>query len=194
MSSAFMRQTTLATRGARPMQLRQRRLAPLAFPPYFATALGLDNWVEVVLATVLALDVDLGSMFAFADIGAVDDQALLSALHLQDELADRSIGRRLEGVADTAVDGVDPADEIDVDFLRAKSRYQVRLVRMWPCSRKAEWGRVTCARPMLESPSRAVRTAFRRGVSVPSVPPRSFSESFGLKPRSAQSAAWQGTL
>ena len=45
-----------------------------------------------------------------AEVAGVDQQALLAALHLEDELGDRGVGDRFEGVADAAVDGVDAAD------------------------------------------------------------------------------------
>jgi hypothetical protein len=37
-----------------------------------------------------------------AEVGAVDQQALLAALHFEHELADRRVGDRFEGVPDPA--------------------------------------------------------------------------------------------
>src|SRR4051794_41047582 len=73
----------------------------------------------------------------------------------------------------------------------------VQTVRMWPWSRNWECGRVTAARAMLASPSRATRTARNLGCwarLVLFLPPNSRVVSFGLKPSPSQSLVWNGVL
>ena len=62
-----------------------------------------------------------GPMGAAADVGGVAEQALRPALHRQDELGDRGVGDDFEGGADAAVDGVDAADQVDLEAGRARS-------------------------------------------------------------------------
>src|SRR4051794_29901918 len=95
-----------------------RKLLPLPallLPP----ALRLHHGVELVALAVLALEGRLGAVLGLADVDAVDDQPLLAALHLEDELADRGVGHPFEGAADAALLGrVDAADQVDVDLGR----------------------------------------------------------------------------
>ena len=65
-----------------------------------AAALGFDDRLESVKPAILASEVRDRPMLAFADVGAIDDQALLPTLHFEDELRHGSIGHRFEGVAD----------------------------------------------------------------------------------------------
>ena len=68
-------------------------------------------------------------MGALAEVGAVDQQALLAALHFEDELGDRGVGDGFEGVADPPVlDRVDAADEGDVDLVVVQGGDQVGQV------------------------------------------------------------------
>lgn len=61
-------------------------------------------------------------MLTLAEIDAVDQEALLPALHFKDELRDRRVGNGFEGGADAAffrallMNGVDEADQGDVDL------------------------------------------------------------------------------
>lgn len=59
---------------------------------------------------------DPGTGSGPAEVGGVDEEALLAAGHDQFEFGDRGVGDRLEGVADAAADGVDVACEVDLDL------------------------------------------------------------------------------
>src|SRR6185437_12298095 len=64
---------------------------------------------------------------------------------------------------------------------------------MWPCSRKAERGRVTAAPAKFASPGLGLTTARSAGNSPRLVPPFSLIDSFGLKPSLAQLVAWKAS-
>src|SRR5260221_8958998 len=69
---------------------------------------------------------------------------------------------------------------------------RVQTVLMWDCSRNSEWGSWTEILAELASPALGRNTACRAGWAPRLVPPLRLSESAGLKPRLAQSAAWKG--
>ena len=80
-----------------------------------ATAV-LDERLEVEAGCVLATHRHVGPVGRLAEVAAVDQEALLAALHRQHELGHRGVGDRVEAGADAAVLGVDPADQVDVDL------------------------------------------------------------------------------
>src|SRR3954447_7783356 len=101
-------------------------------------ARGLDDGVEFVELAVLALESCLGAVLGFADVFAVDDQPLLAALHLQDELGDRGVGDAFEGAADAAfLRRGDPAEEARRRRPRRPARELDRELRL--NRRKARW-------------------------------------------------------
>ena len=51
-----------------------------------------------------------------AEVDRVDEEALVAAVEVEGELGDGGVGDGFEGGADCAVDGVDEADQVDVDL------------------------------------------------------------------------------
>src|SRR4249919_836272 len=99
----------------------------LAFAFAFASlaALRLQQGVEDVALAVLSGEVDDRPVGRLAEVGRVDQQALLAAFHLQGELGHRSVGDGFEGVADAPVlDRVDPSGQGDVDPAGVEGRDQ----------------------------------------------------------------------
>src|ERR1700755_1086273 len=73
----------------------------------------------------MAVEPDGTQVLALAERFGVAQEGLLPALHFEDELTHGSIGDTLEPGPDAAVDGVDIADERDVD-LPAQGGDQIR--------------------------------------------------------------------
>ena len=79
-------------------------------------ALRPNHRVGVIDLAVLAAESDYRAMLARAEVLAVDDQTLLPALHFKHELRNRSIGDSIERGANTPINRVDKADQIDIDL------------------------------------------------------------------------------
>src|ERR1700754_3431405 len=115
------------------LRARLARTLRLALPLRgLAAALGLDDGIELLTPPVLALEGGDRSVLLLAEIGAVDDEALVAALHFKGELRHRRVGNSFEGIADPPVSNrIDPPVEIYVDPAGMKGRHKVgqRMVR-----------------------------------------------------------------
>src|SRR5919112_5144445 len=79
---------------------------------------GLERGLEVPQLAVLAVEVDEDVVPAAAEVGGVDEEALLAALHVQNGLGHRRVGEHLEGAAQApALDRVDAAVDVQVDLV-----------------------------------------------------------------------------
>ena len=85
-------------------------------PLALATA-RLDLGLGVIGLAVLASELDRGAVLALAEVRRVDDQAPFAAEHFQHELGDRRVGNRFKGVANAALDRVDPTNQLNFDRL-----------------------------------------------------------------------------
>ena len=65
---------------------------------------------------VLTGELHRGPVLACAEVPAVDDQTLFAALHLQDELGNRSIGNTFEASANTTFDRVNAPNQLNIDL------------------------------------------------------------------------------
>src|ERR1044072_888203 len=85
-----------------------------AFPPLLRlpAPVGHHHWPVVVGAPVLGREPDRRPVGLGAEVLAVDHQALLAALHAQDELVHGCVGDDVEGVSDPTFDRVDPSDDV----------------------------------------------------------------------------------
>jgi hypothetical protein len=64
----------------------------------------------------LSLHLNVSPAGSEAQVPAVDQQALLASLHVQHELADRSVGSSFEGSPYAAPHRIDAANKDDVDL------------------------------------------------------------------------------
>src|SRR5215203_3711731 len=94
----------------------QRYVAVLLFARAALPAADLHQRLGERALAVVAGELGPGPRPGLAELGVVDEQALVAALHREDEPGDRRVGDRPEGVADPRVDRVDPAGEVDVDL------------------------------------------------------------------------------
>src|SRR6186997_3563651 len=94
------------TQSALIFVLKKSAVAPrrLAAPP----ATGPQHRFGVPDPPVLGVEGRGCSQLSATDIRAVDQQALLSALHIQDDLGDRDVGDRFEAGPDPGPDRIDP--------------------------------------------------------------------------------------
>jgi len=81
------------------------------------TAGGLHLRMQFTRLAVLRRELGGGAIDFGAEVGAVDEQALLAALHLKDELANRGVWDSVKGGTNATVDRVDTADEVNLDRL-----------------------------------------------------------------------------
>ena len=76
---------------------------------------GADKGLGLVHPPVLGAQPGVGPVLADAQVGAVDDQALLAALHLHHRARDRGVGGVRDDRAQAPVLRVDPHTDLDVD-------------------------------------------------------------------------------
>jgi hypothetical protein len=74
----------------------------------------------LALLAVLPGEAHVGAVGAFAEVGRVDEEALLLPAEGEGGPFDGSVGESFEGGAQLAFDRVDAADEVDVDLLAAQ--------------------------------------------------------------------------
>lgn len=79
-------------------------------------ALRSQHRPDFVTLAVVSVKHHIGAILLRAEVGGIDDQALMAALHLHDSFADGGVGDTAQGGADTALLGVDPGDDFDVDL------------------------------------------------------------------------------
>src|SRR5215218_4253949 len=91
---------------------------------FLAAAAGLQPRPQPRFPPVLGLHPNRRFVRTATDVGRVGEQTLLAASHLQDELGNWGVGHRPERRADTAVLGVDAANEVDLE-LTAQFGHQV---------------------------------------------------------------------
>lgn len=73
-----------------------------------------DQGPHRALLAVLGVEQNVGAVFASAEIGGVDYEALAPALHLDDDFGDRSIGKAGQAGTDASMFGVDTGHRFDV--------------------------------------------------------------------------------
>ena len=75
----------------------------------------LHSRLQGQLFAVVSLEARGGAMLAEAEVGRVDREALVAALHVDHDFGDRPVGDFGEGDADAAVLGIDAGDGFEVD-------------------------------------------------------------------------------
>src|SRR5258708_3044488 len=79
------------------------------------TAVRLHHRIGGGLLAVLPGEFDVGPRDSPTEIAAVDDQALLAALHAQDDFGERRVGSGFDRGSDPTLGGVDPGSHLDVN-------------------------------------------------------------------------------
>jgi hypothetical protein len=83
--------------------------------PVLGAVRGLDYRLDRASLSVLPDHPSQGAVNRVAEVGRIDDQALLAAPHVDQDLFQWRVGDCAEGGADAAVGGIDTGDSFDVD-------------------------------------------------------------------------------